>query len=297
MLVPFLETDADLRRSFFRELDLLFYAGAALPQHLWTRLEELSIPARGHRVPFVSSWGSTATAPVITTVHFDVARASVIGLPAPGTQLKMLPNGGKLEMRVKGPNVTPGYFKDEEKTRAAFDANGFYMIGDAGRLADDHEPAKGVVFDGRIAEDFKLISGTWVHVGALRVAAIAAGAPLVQDAVVTGHDREEVGLLAFASPAGCAGLCPGEPPGMPLAALVCRHEVREDLKACLVKLAEASTRSSTRVTRVLLMDEPPSIDANEITDKGYINQRAVLTRRAGLVERLYADDDPQVIRL
>jgi feruloyl-CoA synthase len=296
-LVPCLETDEDLRRSFFHNLDLLFYAGAALPQHLWTRLEALSIAACGHRVPFVSSWGATETAPAITTVHFDVERAGVVGLPVPGVQLKMLPNGGKLEMRVKGPNVTPGYWKDEEQTRAAFDADGFYMIGDAGRLADDQEPAKGVVFDGRIAEDFKLMSGTWVHVGALRVAAIAACAPIVEDAVVTGHNREEVGLLAFASRAGCAGLCPGEPPGTPLAVLVRRHEVHEALKASLVTLAEASTGNSTRVTRVLLMNEPPSIDANEITDKGYINQRAVLARRAGLVERLYADGDPEVIRL
>ncbi len=298
MLIPHLARDEDLRNSFFRNLDLIFYAGAALPQNLWDALEDLSVKARGRRVRMVSAWGATETAPMITTVHFDIDRAGVIGLPAPGAELKFVPNAGKLEMRVKGPCVTPGYYKAEELTKAAFDADGFYQIGDAGRFADANDPSKGVVFDGRVAEDFKLMSGTWVHVGALRVKAIADCAPVIQDAVITGHDREEVGMLAFASAAGCAALCPDAGPDTPLASLVQRHEVREHLAAAMKKAAQAATGSSTRITRAILMAEPPNIDANEITDKGYINQRAVLMRRAALVERLYAaGDDPEVVRI
>ena len=297
ILLPFIERDEALRDTFFRQLDMVFYAAAALPQNLWTRLEAQSIAARGHKVTMVSSWGATETAPMVTTVHFPIDRAGVIGLPAPGCELKMVPNAGKFELRVRGPNVTPGYFRREDLTSAAFDDDGFYKIGDAGRLADPEDPAKGIEFDGRIAEDFKLMPGTWVHVGGLRVKAIAAAAPVVQDLVVTGHDREEVGALMFANPAGCAGLCPDLPAGTPLATLIARHEVRETVRAALRRLAEESTGSSTRFARALLMDEPPSIDANEITDKGYINQRAVLLRRAALVARLYDDTDPDVIRL
>jgi feruloyl-CoA synthase len=298
MLVPYLERDEELRRSFFRELDLIFYAGAALPQNLWERLEQLSVTVRGHRVRLVSSWGSTETAPMITTVHFDIERAGNVGLPAPGCEVKMLPNAGKLEMRVRGAGVTPGYFQRDDLTKAAFDEDGFYKIGDAGKLADPDDPAKGIVFDGRVAEDFKLMSGTWVHVGALRVAMIDAAAPILQDAVITGHDREEAGVLAFASQAGCLKLCPDAAPDTPLKDLMARPEVRGHLAAALKMLAAQGTGSSHRITRALLMDEPPSIDANEITDKGYINQRAVLTRRAALVERLYAEaDTPEVVRL
>ncbi len=297
MLLPHLAKDEDLRNGFFRELDLIFYAGAALPQNLWEWLEELSIASRGKRVRFVSAWGATETSPMITTVHFDIDRAGVIGLPAPGAEVKFVPNGGKYEMRVRGPNIMPGYYKRPDLTEKAFDADGFYCTGDAGRFADANDPAKGIVFDGRTAEDFKLMSGTWVNVGAVRVKAIAACAPVISDAVITGHDREDIGMLAFANPAGCLSLCPGAPADTPLCTLLQRPEVREHLAAGLRKMAAEAGGSSTYVARVLLMDEPPSIDANEITDKGYINQRAVLVRRAALVERLYADDDPDVIRL
>ena len=298
MLIPLLESDEALRASFFKNLKLIFYAGAALPQNLWEKLEALSIRALGHKVRLVSSWGSTETAPMITTVHFDIERAGNIGLPAPGTELKLIPNGGKLEMRVRGTNVTPGYFKRDDLTKSAFDEDGFYMIGDAGKLADPDDPAKGILFDGRVAEDFKLMSGTWVPVGALRVAVLDAAAPILQDAVITGHDREEVGVLGFASLAGCLKLCPDAAPGTPLKELMARPEVREKMAAGLKALAAQGKGSSHRVARALLMDEAPSIDANEITDKGYINQRAVLTRRAALVERLYAGaNDPEIIRL
>jgi feruloyl-CoA synthase len=244
----------------------------------------------------VSAWGSTETAPLVTSVHFPIDRAGIIGLPAPGTELKMIPNGNKLEMRVRGPNVTPGYWKAESLTKAAFDEDGFYCIGDAGKLADPADPSKGVVFDGRTAEDFKLMSGTWVHVGVLRVDALAAATPVIQDAVVTGHDREEVGLLAFANPAGCRTLCKDAASETPLSEMIARDEVRAHVREGLRAHNAANPGSSTRITRVLMMAAPPSIDANEITDKGYINQRAVLERRADLVKQLYGDD-PEVIRI
>ena len=297
-LIPFLERDAALRKSFFGKLQMIFYAAAALPQNLWEKLEVLSMQERGKRTVMVSAWGATETAPMVTTVHFEIDRAGVIGLPAPGTELKLVPNENKLELRVRGPNVTPGYWKRPDLTQAAFDAEGFYCIGDAGRFADPQEPARGIEFDGRIAEDFKLSSGTWVHVGALRIKAIAAGAPLIQDCVVTGHDREEIGLLVFPDPAACRALCPDVPAGLPLAGLVALPPVREALAAALARLAAGSTGSSTCPTRAILLDQPPSIDANEITDKGYLNQRAVLLRRAALVDRLYAAaPDVDVVRL
>ncbi len=289
VLLPYLESDEALRANFFRELDLLFYAAAALPQSTWTRLEEVSVRARSERVVMVSAWGSTETAPMVTTVHFPIDRAGVIGLPAPGTELKMVPSGTKLELRVRGPNVTPGYLGRPDLTREAFDEDGFYRIGDAGKFANPEDPAQGIVFDGRVAEDFKLTSGTWVHAGALRVAAIAAASPVIQDAVVTGHDRPEIGLLLFPSPAGCRALCPDAPPDVPLEALVERPEVKERLRQGLGAYNEANPASSTRIARVLFLFEPPSIDAGEITDKGYLNQRAVLERRASLVEALYND--------
>jgi feruloyl-CoA synthase len=289
MLLPYLEKDAALRDTFFREIDTIFYAAASLPQNLWERLENLSVEARGEKVVMTSAWGATETAPMVTSVHFAIDRAGVIGLPAPGTELKMVPNAGKLEMRVRGPNVTPGYFERDDLTQAAFDEDGFYRIGDAGKLADPSDSSKGIVFDGRTAEDFKLLSGSWVHVGALRVDAIAAGSPVIQDAVVTGHDRNEVGLLIFPNPSSCAKVS-GRPADTPLAELVNNDAVRKVVRSGLATYNNHQSGSTKRIARVLLLTDPPSIDANEITDKGYINQRAVLERRAVLVRKLYASD-------
>jgi feruloyl-CoA synthase len=272
LLLPHLENDAALRRNFFRELDMLFYAGAALPQNLWERLEALALAEKQGELAMLSSWGSTETAPSAAAVHYPIERAGVIGLPNPGCELKLLPAAGKLEVRVKGPHVTPGYFRRPDLTAEAFDEEGYYRIGDAMRFADPAKPELGLVFDGRVAEDFKLGTGTWVHVGALRVKLIAAGDPLIQDAVITGHDRNEVGALVFLS-AAAKDLAAGE--------------VRARIGAALAALA-AEGGSSTHPVRALILDEPPSIDAGEITDKGYINQRAVLERRAALVEELHA---------
>jgi feruloyl-CoA synthase len=270
LLLPFLEKDAALRQNFFRDLDMLFYAAAALPQNLWDRLIQLAKNEK--KAPaMLSAWGSTETSPLATSVHFRMERPGVIGLPVAGCELKLVPAAGKLEVRVRGPHVTPGYYKRPDLTAAAFDDEGFYRIGDAVKFADPADATRGVVFDGRVAEDFKLSTGTWVHVGALRVKLIAAGDPLIQDAVITGHDRNEIGALVFLSPAA---------KGM---------DVKEKLIQILKSFKEEP--SSTRITRLMVMSEPPSIDANEITDKGYMNQRAVLECRAALVERLYSSAD------
>ena len=278
LLLPFLESDAGLRRNFFRDLDVLFYAAAALPQNLWERLVRLSKDENNTRLAMLSAWGSTETAPLATSVHFPMERAGVIGLPVAECELKLVPSAGKLEARVRGPNVTPGYYKRPDLTAAAFDEEGFYRIGDAVRFADPADPAKGIVFDGRVAEDFKLSTGTWVNAGAVRIKLIAAADPLVQDAVITGHDRDEVGALVFLS-AGTKDM--SEP------------AVSSRLSGVLKQLAQEGG-SSTYPARLLVMSEPPSIDANEITDKGYMNQRAVLERRAALVEKLYSSS-PEVI--
>jgi len=278
LLLPFLEKDAGLRASFFRRLDLMVYAGAALPQNLWERMQQLALAERGEPVPLISAWGSTETAPLATGVHYSVDRAGIIGLPVPGCELRLVPAAGKLEVRVKGPNVTPGYYAREDLTRAAFDEEGYYRIGDALKFADPKKPEQGLAFDGRIAEDFKLSTGTWVHVGATRVKLIAAGDPLIQDAVITGHGRAEVGALVFLNAAAVKAKGLDD------------DAVRERLCAAMQKLAaETGSGSSTHPVRALVMSEPLSIDANEITDKGYINQRAVLERRSALVEKLHAD--------
>lgn len=290
MMMPELERNAALRDSLFKDLDMIFFAGAALPHELRARLEALSAASRGVRVPIVTSLGSTETAPAATMMCWDSDAWGNIGLPLPGTELKLIPNGAKLEVRMKGPHITPGYNREPELTADAFDEDGFFGIGDAGKFLDDDDPSKGILFDGRVAENFKLLSGTWVAVGTLRIAAIDAAAPLFQDAVVTGHDRQAVGLLAFVSPAGAKALCPEAPDDASLVDLIARPEITDHVVTAFKAHNSDNPGSSTRVTRVLLMTEPPQIDASEITDKGYINQRAVIERRAGLIEALYAAD-------
>ncbi|GMR02232.1 MAG: feruloyl-CoA synthase [Acidimicrobiia bacterium] len=297
MLIPHLQRDRTLRERFFQDLDVLFYAAAALPQPLWEELEELSIAVRGARVRMLSAWGSTETAPMATTVHFTIERAGVIGLPAPGTDIKLTPVGDKQELRVRGPNVTPGYWRQDELTAEVFDGEGFFKMGDAGKLAASNDPTRGILFDGRIAENFKLASGTWVHTGELRIAVVAACAPVVQDAVLTGHDRDEIGLLVFPNLAACRDLVRGADESTTAALLVSASEVHDVITAGLRGHNEHNPGRSRHIGRVLIMAEPPSIDANEITDKGNLNQRAVLDRRLDLVERLYAGDGPDVVTL
>jgi feruloyl-CoA synthase len=280
-LLPFLEADDECARAAFSRLRTLFYAAAALPQSTWERLEAVAQRAGADSVWFTSSWGSTETSPMATTVHWHIDRAGCIGLPAPGMAVKFVPNGAKLEMRVRGPSVFPGYRNAPELTAQAFDEEGYYRIGDAGRLVNEAQPEAGIVFDGRVVEDFKLTTGTWVSVGTLRVRAVAALAPLAQDVVVTGHDRNEVGLLVFPSPQ--ARQLPAE-------------KVADLIRIGLGCLRDEESASSRCPTRALLLDEAASLEAGEITDKGYINQRAVLERRAADVLALYATAaDPRVI--
>jgi feruloyl-CoA synthase len=214
-------------------------------------------------------------------------------------EVKLAPVEDKLEIRVKGPNVTPGYFKAPELTAKAFDEDGWLRTGDAVRFAEEGNPAAGLLFDGRVAENFKLTTGTWVNVGMLRPAVIAAGSPLIEDAVVTGHDGDEIGLLIFPSLAGLRSQCPELGADSRLEELVGHPAVRAALVEGLAKHNAQAQGSSMRIARCLILTEPPSMDANEITDKGYLNQRAVLTKRAELAERLHAEtpaDDVIVIR-
>jgi len=269
MLAGALEQDDALCTTFFRDLDVLFYAAAALSPATWDRLAAVARRA-GADIAMVSAWGSTETAPLVTQVHFRIDRAGVIGLPAPGHELAFAPAGDKLEMRVRGPSVTPGYWRAGGAIEPApTDELGFYPMGDAGRLADDAAPERGVVFDGRTAENFKLSTGTWVHVGELRIALVAACSPLVADAVITGHDRDAVGALVFPTPGRAIDAA-----------------FRRELAAGLARCNAGGT--SMRIARALVPAEPPSIDAGEITDKGYLNQRAILARRADRVAELYA---------
>lgn len=295
MILPYLEADTAFRDHFFSNLDLIFYAAAALPQNLWERLEALSIAATSKKTLMTSAWGSTETAPLATSAHFPMDQAGVIGVPVPGTEIKMVPSGGKLEMRVRGPNVTPGYFRNSAQTKAAFDIDGFYKIGDAGKLKDEDDLAKGIIFDGRVAEDFKLLTGTWVNAGQVRIHAVSAGAPLIQDAVVTGHDRNRVGLLIFPNPAGCAAVL-GLDPATPLANMISNPKLHQVLIDKLQAYNKEFPASSTRIAHVMLMDAPPNSDANEITDKGYVNQGAVLQGRADLLAALYSND-PRVLKI
>jgi feruloyl-CoA synthase len=291
-LLPHLERDEAFAKSFFAKLRLIFYAGAALPQDLWERLEAVAVRATGNRIPMTSSWGTTETAPLATSAHFLLDRAGNIGLPVPGVEMKLLPSGGKLEVRVRGPIITPGYWKRDDLTRDAFDEEGFYKPGDAVRFADPSDPAQGIVFDGRLAEDFKLTTGTWVHVGGVRVGALAACTPVLQDAIVAGADREFLALLCWLNAAGCQKLIGADlakdsaPTALP--DLAQHPVVREHVRKSLAQWNASHSGSSERIARVILLPDAPSIDANEITDKGYINQRLALERRGSDVARLYA---------
>ena len=295
-LLPHLERDSQLCKSFFRQLRIVFYAAAALPREIWDRLEKLARQSAQHDVAFLSAWGSTETAPLSTQTARPTPRPGAIGTPVPGTELKLCQSGDKTEVRVRGPNVTPGYWRQPELTAAAFDEDGFYRMGDAVRLADPNNPAEGLVFDGRVAEDFKLTTGTWVNVGQLRTAVVGACSPLVQDAVITGHNRDEVGALLMLSPAGCADTCAESVEGLTLAELAASEEVRSAIGKLLRDYNAHNTARTKRIARVILLTEPFSIDRGELTDKGYVNQRAVLDYRAEAVERLYRDHS-QVLSL
>ncbi len=287
MLLAALEQDEALQLSFFDQLRLMFYSGASLPQPLWEGMAELSARARGEHVAMTTSWGSTETAPLATSAHFPLDRPGNIGVPVPGCAIKLAPVDGRLEIRCKGANITPGYFRNAAATQEAFDAEGWLRSGDAVRLVDPARPELGLVFDGRIAESFKLLTGTWVNVGPLRTAVVAHLSPLIDDCVVAGHDRDDIGLLLFPNAAAMRAVVGGS--GVDVAELVRHPEISSRVRQGLVGYNRQARGSSTRVARALLLVEPASLGAGELTDKGYINQRAVLERRSRLVEALFAN--------
>jgi feruloyl-CoA synthase len=294
MLLPFLEREPELRANFFKQLDFLFYAGAALPQHVARRLEELAQATVGRPVPMVTSIGSTETAPSAVSVSPRALGPGVVGIPNLGVDVKLVPNAGKLEVRVRGPNVTPGYWRQPEITAAAFDEEGFYRIGDAFRFADPNDATRGFVFDGRIAEDFKLVTGTWVSVGALRGRLIDALAPLARDAVIAGHDRGFAAALIVPDVDACRALT--STTSASAAEVLADPAVRRSVARRLAALNAVAGGSSGRIERILMLEVAPSIDTGEMTDKGSLNQRRVLEVRAAEVAELYADPpSPRVV--
>jgi feruloyl-CoA synthase len=292
-LVPYLRDDAVLRKNFFSRLNVLFYAGAGLSRSVRDDLTALAVETTGERVIFLSSLGSTETAPAALVCTWDFDSPGNIGLPFPGVELKLVPNSGKLEARLRGPHITPGYWRQEQHTRDAFDAEGFYKLGDALKFADPDDPGKGLLFDGRIAEDFKLSTGTWVSVGPLRARFIDYFAPLVRDVVFAGADRDDIGALVFPDIEACRGLA-GLDAKATANAIVDAPPVRAKF-AELLRAFAAGQGSSMRVMRLILMAEPPSLDKAEMTDKGSINQRAVLASRAALATQLYAEPPPATV--
>jgi feruloyl-CoA synthase len=278
-----MERDEGLRDHVFAKLRMAGYGGATLSQDIYERFQALAIAAVGERIPMTTMYGATETQGV-TVVHWITERVGLIGLPLPGITLKLVPNGSKLEVRVKGPTVTPGYHKRPDLTKAAFDEEGFYSLGDAARFVDDNDPAQGLVFDGRVTEDFKLDSGTWVSAGTLRAHAVAAASPLVFDCIVCGQDKPFVGLLVWPVAAAAAQICGTSDP----AQIVRSEKIRDALREKFAAHNRAQSGSSTRIKRVIVMAEPPSVDGHEITDKGYVNQRATMDRRRNLVDKLFA---------
>jgi feruloyl-CoA synthase len=296
-LLPYLREDEALREKFFARLHAMFFSGAALSPFVWNSLDELAVQAKGYRVPMLTGLGATETAPFFMSVNPLTSRSGHVGLPVSGNEAKLIPNNGKLEVRAKGPNVMPGYWRKADLTAAAFDEEGFYRLGDAIKPADPGNFDAGFDFDGRIGEDFKLASGTWVSVGPLRARFVAACAPLVRDAVIAGINRDEICALVVLDLDGCRLINPTLPHD-DLSAVANDPLVRAAFRERFARFLGTATGSSNRITRAVLLDTPLSIDRSEVTDKGSINQRAVLEHRAALIDQIYADQPPpQVIAL
>jgi feruloyl-CoA synthase len=290
-LIPYFRADAQLRQVFFSRLKVLWFAGAALSQSAFDEMQELALATCGERIMFLTGLGSTETAPMALGRMWQSKDSTNMGVPAPGVELKLVPCEGKLEARVRGPNIMPGYWRQSELTATAFDEHGFYKLGDAVKFQDPADPREGLLFDGRIAEDFKLATGTWVNVGPLRARLLTQLEPYARDVVIAGGDRNEIGVLIFPNLDACRTLAANAAADLSRDACVL-----DELRARLVAFAKTSTGSSNRVCRAILLAEPPSLDAGEMTDKGSINQRAVLTRRVDLVAELYArEPSPRVL--
>jgi feruloyl-CoA synthase len=294
-LVPYLRADAGLRAQFFKNLKLLWYAGAGMSRHTWNVLDEMAIETVGRRITILTGLGATETAPFAMAADQTMVDAGLVGLPARACDFKLVPVEHRFEARVRGPNVTPGYWRQPELTREAFDEDGFYRLGDALRFADRDDVNKGFYFDGRFAESFKLATGTWVAVGPLRVAIINHCAPYIQDVVVAGLDRDHIAVLIFPNVDACRKLI-GQPDAS-LAEIATNDVVRQRLAEVVTSFASAATGSSNRVVQATLLTEPPNIDSGEMTDKGSINQRAVLANRAAIVEALYERGEGDILGL
>ena len=287
-LVQALEADAALQKMYFRDLDMIFYAGASLPQDTWAKLERMALETAGRMPLITSSWGLTETAPAALLQHEPGQGAGIVGAPLPGVTARLIDDGtGRMEIRVKGPNVFTRYHANEARTSEAFDSEGFFRTDDAMRFVDPQDMDRGLRFDGRLGEDFKLSSGTWVHAAQVRLEMLASLGPLAQDVVVCGHGRDEVGILIVPGPAARDGT-------VDAGALCCAAS--DDIRKCMVLRAETATGSARVVARALVLADPPDMGKGEITAKGNINFAKLLDRRAALVERLYDDTDPASIR-
>lgn len=287
-LLPYLRDDKALRERFFGKLHAMFFSGAALAPHIWRGLDDLAVQTTGMRVPMLTGLGATETAPFFMSVAPHTSRSGHVGLPVLGNDAKLVPNNGKWEVRAKGPNVTPGYWRAPDLTEKAFDEEGFYKLGDALKLVVESEFDQGFDFDGRISEDFKLVSGTWVSVGPLRAKFIAACAPLLRDVVIAGINRDEIAAIGILDPDGCRAINPALRTD-DASALAADPKIRAAFAERLTAFLGEATGSSNRITRAALLDAPLQIDKGEVTDKGSINQRAVLDNRAALIDALYAE--------
>jgi feruloyl-CoA synthase len=286
MLIPYLENDKKLRKTFFKNLNILFYAGASMAQPVWNKLEELALQTIGVKIPIITGLGCTESGPSAMFANWGGSFSGLLGVPVAGMNVKLVPDGDKTEVRYKAPNVTPGYWRNQEETAKAFDEEGYYKTGDAVKFLDENNPDKGLIFDGRIAEDFKLSTGTWVNVGVLKAKVLSSGSPIIQDVVLTGLDKEFVGAILFLNPDACtklAGLSSGED----YVQVFKNEAVIDFLKQWQKEFSENATGSSTSIKKYVIALEPPSIDLGEITDKGSLNQRAVLKHRAELVHLIY----------
>jgi feruloyl-CoA synthase len=295
LLVPCLRADEAFRAHFFRRLKMLFCAAAALRQRVADDIQAMAIDAQGRRIPLVTGLGATESAPFAMCAGDSDFSGGRIGVPAPGVELKLAPVEGQLEARLRGPNVTPGYWRDAELTAAAFDDEGFYRMGDALAFFDPNDPSKGLTFEGRLSEDFKLSTGTWVRVGPLRQRFLAHFGDVVQEVVIAGHERDEVTALAFPSIGACRALCGGNADALSVRELLEREVVQATFRERLAAFVRANAGHSTRVARLMLLEDPPSIDAQETTEKGSVNQKSVLINRAALVEQLYGADGPGIV--
>jgi feruloyl-CoA synthase len=284
-----LQSDAAMRRGLFAKLQAFVYAGAALSPHVRSELERIGREETGVAIPMLTSLGSTETGPSAISVTEKTVAPGVVGIPNPGVVLKLLPNLGKLEARLKSPSIMPGYWRLPELSAAAFDEEGYYKLGDALKFVDESDPEQGLLFDGRVGEDFKLATGTWVSVGPLRARFVAHCAPYVTDLVVAGHDKDDATALIVPNYPECRALDPELARQAAYGEIVSSSRVREKFSRLLASFNQKAGGSSERFKRILLLEDPPSLDSGELTDKGSINQRAALERRAAEVEELYAE--------